>query len=178
MPLSAFAATVANSTILRPTFGVSEVASGWIEYLTLADASKDSLIAAVATGLGRSAGRLALDQEQLTTHRADDQIQFSSSHYSERPISENVLYLKLKANFRTATMDKTIDHFDPRSEVAKKLNEYPYYTARPIKVNKAPGTWETCEVGVFEKRADGSEAQIGSYQRNYRFLETFLVVSA
>jgi hypothetical protein len=51
--------------------------------------------------------------------------------------------------------------------------EFPYYIAKPVKVNKTPGTWHTCEVGIFEVRADGSETQIGSYHRNYAFLETF-----
>jgi hypothetical protein len=69
--------------------------------------------------------------------------------------------------------DTTTEPFDPRSEDAQKLKEYPYYTARPVKTIDNSPAWDTFDIGVFEHSADGSETQLGSYRRNYRFLQTF-----
>src|SRR5438270_431001 len=63
------------------------------------------------------------------------------------------------------------ENFDPRSEAAKKLNEYPYFTARTVSKRDDPAEWCICVVGVYQH--DGTETQIGSYERNYRFLRTF-----
>ena len=63
--------------------------------------------------------------------------------------------------------------FDPRSDAAKKCSEFPYFTARPVKTIDNGPAWESYEIGVFEHHVDGSEVQIGSYQRNYTFLRTF-----
>jgi hypothetical protein len=63
---------------------------------------------------------------------------------------------------------------DPRSETAKTLKEFPYFTARSVKIiDNHPRAWETCEVGVFQHGPDGGEKLIGTYERNYRFLHTF-----
>src|SRR5260370_39406828 len=70
-------------------------------------------------------------------------------------------------------MGITTNSFDPRSKEAQKLNEHPYYTARPVKTIDNGPAWDSYVIGVFEHSADGSESQIGSYQRNYEFLETF-----
>ncbi len=70
--------------------------------------------------------------------------------------------------------DKPEDHYDPRSDAAKKLGEYPYFTARPVStIDNSPAS-NSYVIGVFEHRADdGNEIQIGSYERNYGFLRTF-----
>jgi hypothetical protein len=65
------------------------------------------------------------------------------------------------------------DRCDPRSEAAKHLNEYPYYTARQVREVDNPPARQSYEIGIFEHHADGTETQIGSYPRNYDFLETF-----
>lgn len=65
------------------------------------------------------------------------------------------------------------DRFDPRSEPAKKLNEYPYFTAKPVSRRDDPSECCVCVVGVFQHDVDGTETQIGSYERNYRFMRTF-----
>lgn len=62
---------------------------------------------------------------------------------------------------------------DPRSETARNLKEYPYFTAKDVKRTSEPDKWYTCEVGVFQHNADGSEQKIGSYSRNYDFMKTF-----
>ena len=64
--------------------------------------------------------------------------------------------------------------FDPRSEAARKCGEFPYFTARPInEVGHEQNRWPRCLVGVFQHNADGTEQQIGTYERNYSFLRTF-----
>ncbi len=69
--------------------------------------------------------------------------------------------------------ETTTEHFDPRSAEAKKLNEYPYYTARPVETIDNGPAWNSYHIAVFEHNADGHETQIGSYQRNYSILQTF-----
>jgi hypothetical protein len=65
------------------------------------------------------------------------------------------------------------ESFDPRSAPARKLNEFPYFTARAAhEIDNSPA-WNSYEIGVFQHGADGSEIQIGTYQRNYDFLRTF-----
>lgn len=67
----------------------------------------------------------------------------------------------------------TKDPFDPRSDVAKKLNEYPFFTARPIRTIDNGPAWNSLEIAVFEHHAHSTEVQIGSYVRNYSLLDTF-----
>jgi hypothetical protein len=69
--------------------------------------------------------------------------------------------------------ETTTERFDPRSEEAKKNEEHPFYTARPVKAIDDGPAWDSFEIGVFEHGTGGTETQIGSYQRNYAFLETF-----
>ena len=70
-------------------------------------------------------------------------------------------------------MPETAGAYDPRSEAAAKLAEYPYFTAKAIHEERGPGRWPSCEIGLFQHDADGQERQIGSYRRNYSFLKTF-----
>lgn len=62
---------------------------------------------------------------------------------------------------------------DPRSDTARKLGEYPFFTARTVRDIERNGVWKTCEVGVFQHTSDEAETLIGTYERNYAFLETF-----
>jgi hypothetical protein len=65
------------------------------------------------------------------------------------------------------------ENFDPRSEQAKKLNEFPYFTAKPLReIDNRPAS-NSYDIGVFQHEADGTEIQIGTYQRNDDLRRTF-----
>ena len=70
-------------------------------------------------------------------------------------------------------MTQEQEHVDPRSDPARTLKEFPYFTARPVTGNAHSAEQDIWVVGVFQHDADGAETQVGSYERNYRFMRTF-----